>query len=529
MTQLFRAAAPYVVPCSLAEGRISKPSSRGSARVSKRFVRAASLLAIAGLAGCADSLTDSSQQPFSTPQMVVSGSDVVGEYPIPIPANSLHGTSTVDWTNTGITVPRAGKYRIRVQGVVTASQHPLFPGPCPAVVPAAYAGDWGPMGRPELGTHLRVAVYTQRAQDWGFPVRVVGATTIETEQQLEANTQIWVARQGLGLQLTCSEHPSPVPVFAFSGSQTLTVEEILEPKLECKGADGNTEIERGQTVRCTITPDKPYKVLSRRATGTGFAIPEEPGTSHAANTQYVWEGPAVAKTEVKMVIETSEEGGPKQTTHLAVFTVRARDWPKLQLSAPNVQVLPRSNMPAYPVRGVLGVAVPFIPTATLNALPVTRAPGGPNQGLSFLTDPLPPVSHNIYLHPGLERRPSTPLTDDQVWRNDQNGQGDGDCTSSVFSLLRKEIERHEGVTRAANSHWGITDRFFREQDPEQRLEEQVLFGDEASLRQQVGSVFGRLISTGPHKQEQVTFDRVDRARVDARLGCRLDYKQNDGG
>lgn len=462
--------------------------------------------------------------------MAVSGSDVVGEYSIPIPANSLHGTSTVGWTNTGITVPRTGKYRIRVRGFVTASQHPLFPGPCPAAVPTAYAGDWGPMGRPELGTHLRVAVYTQAAQDWGFPVTVVDAQTIETEQQLEANTQIWAARQGLGLQVTCSAHPSPIPVFAFSGSQILSVTEIPAPKLECKGADGNTEIERGQTVRCTITPDKPYKVLSRRATVTGFTtIADEPGTSHAANTQYVWEGPAVANAQVQMLIETSEEGGPKQTTHSAAFTVRARDWPKLQLSAPNVQVRLRSNMPAYPVRGVLGVAVPFIPPATLDALPVTRASSGPNQGLSFLTDPLPTVSHNIYLHPGLESRPSTPPTPDQVWRNDQNGRGDGDCTSSVFGLLRREIERHEGVTQASSSHWGITARFFREQEFEQRLEEQVLVGDEASLRQQAGSVFRQLIGTGPHKEAQETFDRVDRARVNERLGCRLDYMQTDGG
>jgi predicted secreted Zn-dependent protease len=85
------------------------------------------------------------------------------------------------------------------------------------------------------------------------------------------------------------------------------------------------------------------------------------------------------------------------------------------------------------------------------------------------------------------------------------------------------------VTRAPNSHWGITARFFQEQEFEQRLEEQVLVGDEASLRQQVGSVFRQLIGTGPHKQAQETFDRVDRARVNERLGCRLDYMQTDGG
>lgn len=532
MTQLFRAAAPPQGPGNVAGTHENLSFARGRAprEGTSWLARATALAALAGLAACADAPTGASG-PMLAPRMAESGSEVVGRWSIPIPANSLHGTSTIGWTNTGITVPRAGKYRIRVQGYVTASQHPDFPGPCPAVAPAQFAGDWGPMGRPELGTHLRVAVYSQAAQDWGFPVRVVDAQTVETEQELAAGTQIWAARQGLGLQLSCSQQgfgAPPIPVFAFSGSQILTVTEVAG--LECKGPDGRTEIERGQTVRCTITPDKPFRVLSRRATGTGFTNAAAPDSSFPANTTYVWEGPAAANTQVQMVIETTEDGGPRQTTHSAAFTVRAREWPKLTLAAPNVQVALRANtMPAYPVRGVLGVAVPFIPPATLNALPVTRASGGPNQGLSFLTEPLPTVSHNIYLHPGLERRPSTPPTPDQVWRNDQDGQGDGDCTSSVFGLLRREIERHEGVTQAPGSHWGITARFFREQDFEQQLEEQVLFGDEAALRQQVGSAFRRLIGTGPHKQAQETFDREDRARVNERLGCRLDYMQNDGG
>ena len=331
MIQLFRAAAPFVVLGTTAGGRRTKR------HLSRCFARATSILALAGFTGCADTLTDPTQQPFPAPQMAVSGSDVVGEYSIPIPANSLIGTNTVLWHSTGIMVPRAGKYRIRVQGFVVASQHPDYPGPCPAQVPTQYAGEWGPMGRPELGgTHLRVGIYKEAATDWGFPVKMIDNRTIETEQELEANTQIWVGRQGLGMEVRCSAHPSPIPVFAFSGSQIVTVTEIGEPKLKCKGVSGENPIERVKTVRCAITPDKPYKVLSRRARGEGFTIAETPGTSHPADAQYVWEGPAVADTRVSMVLElTNENGSTEQKTYDATFQVAARDWPKLKLAPPS--------------------------------------------------------------------------------------------------------------------------------------------------------------------------------------------------
>ncbi len=518
MTQLFRAAAPHVVPGSPAEGRTSKPGSR--------FARAASLLAIAGLAGCADVLTEPAPQPFAAPRM--SEATVVGQYTIPTAPSSLGGTSAVPWTNTGITVPRAGKYRIRVQGAINVTKHPSFPGQCTQQpLLTQFLGDWGPQGRPELGLFLRVGVYNQAAgNDFGYPVRIIDATTIETEQQLEASTPIWVVRRALGAQIICPTPTSPpIPMFALAGSQVVTVTEV--PGLECKGTDGRTEIERAQTVRCSITPDKPYKVKSRRATGTGFTNSAEPDSSFPANTPYVWEGPAVTNTQVQMVIETTEDTGPRQTTHTADFTVRARDWPKLQLAAPTVTVGISGSLQLYPGNKVLGNARPFIPPATLNALPVTRPAAGPNMGLSFLTDPLPTISHSIHIHPGLYNNPATPTSPDQQWRRDQDGVGSGNCTSSVFGDLRRTIERHEGVTQANNSHWGITARFFRDHEPEQRIEEVFKNGDEAALRQDVRAAWLRQITTGPHKTQQTAFDVSDYAQIDAALGCALDYNLSD--
>ncbi len=527
MTQFARAGALLPVPHTKTRDRTIQPVRRRPRRgLSARLASVASLLALAGLAGCADTLTDASE-PLRAPRMEVSGSEFRAEYSIPGPANSLLGTSTVPWTFTGIMVPRAGKYRIRVQGFVNVAKYPTFPGPCPQSVFTDYLGDWGPMGRPALGTALRVGIYTQPAVDFGFPVKVIDGSTIETEQQLNAFDAIWVGRNGLGVQVMCTGLTEPLPMFAFSGSQILTVTEIPAPKLECKGPDGNTEIERGQTVRCTITPDKPYKVLTRRASATGFSIAEEPGTTHAANTQYVWEGPAVTNTQVQMVIETEEEGGTKQTTHTAAYTVRAREWPKLQLSAPVVTVGISGSLQTYPANKVLGNARPHIPQTTIDALPVTRPTAGPNTGLSFLTNPLPAISHSIHLHPGLYNNPATPTSPDQQWRRDQDGNGSGDCTSSVFSDLTRRIERHEGVTQADNSHWGITARFFRDSEAEQRIEELYKNGDEAALRRDVRTTWLGLITTGPHKTQQTNFDKTDYPKIDAALGCALDYNLSD--
>lgn len=519
MTQLFQAAAPHVVPPSLAEGRTAKPGSR--------FARAASLLAVAGLAGCADALTEPAQQPSPAPRMEVSAANVVGQYSIPVPANSMRG-NTVPWTNTGITVPRAGKYRIRVRGFVTASQHALFPGPCPAVVPTQYAGDWGPMGRPELGTHLRVAVYTQAAQDWGFPVTVIDPQTIETEQQLEAGTQIWAARQGLGLDLRCTEHPDPVPVFAFTGSQTLTVEEITEPKLECRGPNGENPIERGKRVRCAITPDKPYKVVSRRAAGERFTNSARPDSSHPANTPYVWQGPAVADTRMTVVLElTKDDGSTERKSYNASFQAAARDWPKLTLNDPTVTIGLRDMEPYPPAdgRGELGNArTEADPAANFELL---LAPGGPNAGLMYFKSPWPAMNFTIVLHRALFDDPANPRAPWQVWHADQNGRGSGTCTQDVFNILVPAVRRHEGETKAPNSHYGIARAFFQSSEVEQELERMYRQTTSPDVLLNQGADRLRAVLKDDLTPLQEAFDDTDTPALLASLGCRLDHRRAD--
>ncbi|HEX6042444.1 hypothetical protein, partial [Longimicrobium sp.] len=465
MTQLFRAAAPPAAPGIPSGGRGSRPVLHGG------LARAAALLALAGLAGCADSLTAPATRPLAEPRMAVSAANVVGRYSLPIAPNSLTGTSTLPWGATGIVVPAAGKYRIRVQGAVTVSQFPTFPGPCPQGVFTDFLGEWGPQGRPALGNYLRVAVFTRQATDWGFPLTEIDATTVETEQQLEANTPIWVARQGLGVEVRCSAHPEPIPMFAFSSGQVLTVEQITDPILECKGADGASTIERGKTVRCAITPDKAYKVLGRRSTGTGFTIAEAPGTSHGANTEYVWQGSAVAGSRVSVDLElTGDDGAVERKTFTTSFHVSARDWPKLTLNDPSVSIGLREMAP-FPNRknGVLGNALAQMNFDILDRHPVARPNGGPNGGLMYLAEPWPAVDFSIVLHPGLYGDASAPEAA-RRWHADQNGRGSGTCTQSVFAALEPAVRRHEGVTKAPNSHWGVAQSYFQGSETEQLME-----------------------------------------------------------
>ena len=527
MTQLFRAAAPCAVPGSPAGGT-PKPVPQG--RTVRPLVRAASLLALAGLAGCADALTAPATT-LAGPRTAVSASAFQAQYSIPIPESSLIGTSTVGWTNTGITVPRAGKYRIRVTGVVTATQHPSFPGPCPASVLTQFLGDWGPMGRPALGTHLRVAVYKEAAVDWGFPVDSVDARTIETVQQLDANTPIWVARQGLGAQVVCPTPTSPpIPMFAFSGAQTLTVTEVEAPKLECTGPDGATTIERGKQVRCSITPDKPYKVLSRRSTGDGFTIAERPEVSFGKDVPYVWQGPAVADARVRMVLElTNDDGSKENKTYDASFTVAPRDWPKLQVNAPTVTVGLR-NMTAYPPadgKGTLGNALTELDEPRVLAVRMAIPGGGPNTGLAYFVDPFPDLNFSIYLHPALFDDPANPGSPSQQWHADQNGLGSGTCTQAVFPHLVAEVRRHEGATQASNSHWGIAQAFFQNGSVEQELEKIYRRTTEPNVLLQAGVDRLRREMRSTLTPLQQAFDNTDTPALIASLGCTLDHKKND--
>jgi hypothetical protein len=315
----------------------------------------------------------------------------------------------------------------------------------------------------------------------------------------------------------------------FSGTPNyFTVDDITINMDDVRLTCTPSPVERGQSVRCAMTPDKPYRVVSRRATGSGFTIEETPGSSHGANTEFVWEGPAVATSRVRVVLQvTNDNGSTEQKTYNADFRVQERNWPKLQLNAPSVTIGLRGNMTAYPANGVMGNARPEMNVGAVNAMPVTRPTAGPNTGLAFLTNPWPAVDHTIFLHPAMYNNPTTPPTPSQVWHVDQNGQGSGTCTQAMFAILEPFASRHEGVTQASNSHWGITQRFYQNSDSEQRLER--IFrntADAGVVRQAAYDEWVRLHS-GTHQNQQAAFDAAEYPALAAAIGCTLDNNPND--
>jgi hypothetical protein len=535
MTQLFRAAAPFVVLGRIAVTRRTKPvpHHRTLRHLPRRFASTA-LLGLGVLAGCADQITSAAPMGVLGPSLTTAPASTQ-QYVVPYHPNSAtDGSDDFPWTQSSVTVPRAGRYRLRVQGSITMTVNPVFPNVCGGNVgipSSGPTGAYGPMGkRTDFGDMMQVRVHTGQLPysryNQGFIFTTVDAQTMEAVVTLPAGASLWTMFSGYTSWTWCGEY---YPHYLFEGTHTLTVTELAGATLECKGPNGETTVERGQTVRCVLRSENAFRVLTRRATGEGFTISETPGTSHAAGTEHVWEGPAVASTEVQMLIETSEEGGPKQTTHSAAFTVRARDWPKLQLAAPVVEVRLGRSLPVYPAANrALGSALAFLPRETWNALPVTRSTEGPNAGLSFLTSPLPTVSHSIYIHPGLYRTPATPEPPHQQWYLDQDGDGEGDCTSSVFPVLRREINRHEGSTQATQSHWGVASRYYHSSEAEQRFEEVYRNGTEEELRVQARSVWSTLHGTGSeYRRLQDAFDAVDRPKVNDLLGCLLDYTPGD--
>lgn len=500
-----------------------------------QLYRAAALAALVGLptlAGCADQLTSATPPGIHGPALATSPG-YQQQYVVPYQPNSAtDGADDFPWTQSSITVPRAGKYRLRVQGSIAVTVNPVFPNVCGGDVgiPSSEpTGTYGPMGKfiSGVGNVMQVRVYTAQLPysrfTQGFGFTTVDAQTMETEVSLPAGASLWTMFSGYSAWTWCGEY---YPHYLFSGTHTLTVTELAGATLECKGANGDTIVERGQTVRCALRSENPFKVLTRRATGTGFVVSESPGTSHAAGTEHVWEGPAVATSQVQMVAEITESGTTQQKTFSARFTVRPRDWPKLHLDPPVVTIGLRGPMTAYP-NGVWGNGGPDMNQATLNAIPVTHPAAGPNTGVAFLTNPWPGVEFSIFLHPAMYNNPGS-TSPSQKWHADQNGVGSGNCTQSLFGIMVPFAERHEGATQAANSHFGITQNWYNNNNFEQDLEQIYKQSPrDVDVRRAAYDEFVRLHNTGTYNSLHAAFDATETPAFMAAIGCTMDFNLGD--
>jgi hypothetical protein len=89
------------------------------------------------------------------------------------------------------------------------------------------------------------------------------------------------------------------------------------------------------------------------------------------------------------------------------------------------------------------------------------------------------------------------------------------------------VERHEGVTQASNSHWGITSRFYLNSNAEQRLERLYRQADAYALRADAFTEFVNLHNTSSHAQQHASFDQAEYPVLWNSIGCNPDNNPND--
>ena len=114
-----------------------------------------------------------------------------------------------------------------------------------------------------------------------------------------------------------------------------------------------------------------------------------------------------------------------------------------------------------------------------DSMEIRMATTGPNAGYFYLTAPVRILPSKIWVHPALYLLNSLPAgvgpsspgySDWLAFYNDQNGFGSGDCSKPAVARFRRNVERHEGVTLADNSHVGVANRSFRSDSIQKRFE-----------------------------------------------------------
>jgi hypothetical protein len=288
---------------------------------------------------------------------------------------------------------------------------------------------------------------------------------------------------------------------------------------------------RGGNVRCetSLAIPQPYTIVRRTASGSNFLVEDLTNVVHGPGETDVWEGPAVAASDV--VVEVQFEGGATLTNQTpAHFDVQGRSWPAWQLTtliSHTIVVLPQQNMTDFPVVNTrLGLFSPDLPNTT--NLPLSRPAAGPNKGLAYITDPLQVTGYLIVTHPALYPPTHSTPNGSKKWYKDQDGKGSGNCsTTAQIATLASSVERHEGLTQASNSHFGVANQQFTQLQPQVQMEALYGTANDVTFRAQVEQKVLDFFNTGPYQAAQAQFESTDTPVVLNSAGCTFDYNPND--
>lgn len=305
---------------------------------------------------------------------------------------------------------------------------------------------------------------------------------------------------------------------------------------------GPSPVVRGQNVSCSLLVDSNYAftVVERAATGRGFsALDDSTRINVAAGQAYIWAGTAVANTSIRIAVQLTGTNPIRQESESSTFVVQARTWPDLGLQRPPVQFRSLSGpMTAYPgghspvpsgtliTWGRFYQDYPHFVSDTVNGSALVTS-GGPNSGLAFMSSAVQqPDSSWVYTHPALY--PSATGAS-LSWYQDQNAIPSGTCGAAGIAFFAGLVEAHEGITRATNSHFGVSGQQYAALHPQAALESLYIdAGDKVRLRIQADSIY-YLQFYLPLQAAQVNFDSLDYPVVKAKIDslCRRDYNLSD--
>lgn len=306
----------------------------------------------------------------------------------------------------------------------------------------------------------------------------------------------------------------------------LEEEEKAKLALTCTGNLGANHVTRGRQITCTAAKYPASAPGELAITGWSFA-----GSARTDGdlTSTEWKG--VIARRGKVEVRGTINGAALRDEQ--TIRVERRGWSVMQFSVPrHVVGLDPASMADYPPAGIAyGRFKPEWPDFT--KVHAHGIDAGPNAGLWFLPDPIELPQPVAFVHPALyfPTLPA-PLGSESpgysqwiLWYNDQNGRPAGTCRPQEVTQFRINVEVHEGVTGATNSHWGVGNRVLTNTKLHERFE--ALTSDQGAddLRFQTNDTWQKWLA-GPYRSSQNQFDTSDYPKV-FDLGCSLDSNPND--
>jgi hypothetical protein len=121
------------------------------------------------------------------------------------------------------------------------------------------------------------------------------------------------------------------------------------------------------------------------------------------------------------------------------------------------------------------------------------------------------------------------------WFDDQNGTGSGTCPQSDVVHLLANVDRHEGTTQSATSHFGVANNQFALLKPHEKFEVLYTGKDDSEFRKLIRKTWLEFDKKGgPYRTAHEQFDVNDTPAVFTNgvtktkgKSCKFDFNRSD--